>query len=397
MTDTYKERLWTKDFIFTSAANLVLMLSMYLLLVTMATYAMDTYGASVSMGGFVSSIFIIGALFGRLYGGKQIARIGNRKMLLIGTVSVLVATALYFLPLGIYLLMVLRLLHGAAIGLATTATSTIVSQLIPTSRSGEGIGYFSLSVVMATAIGPLIGVMLLTQYGFNSIFLFSFIMAILCLVLSVSLRPPEMEAEAERKGFRVTDYFEARALPISIAMFVLAIGYSGILSYVTEYAAEIDLVEAGSFFFLIYGIFVLLSRPFTGRLMDQRGANIVVYPALVSFAAGMLMLSQAGAGWVFLAAAIFMGLGYGNFQSIAQALAIKLTPHHRMGLANSTYFIALDLGLGLGPLMLGYIVPLSGYRGMYLSLVVVILVGIVVYHFMHGRKDREITRVGGAD
>lgn len=397
MTDTYKERLWTKDFIFTSAANLVLMLSMYLLLVTMATYAMDTYGASVSMGGFVSSIFIIGALFGRLYGGKQIARIGNRKMLLIGTVSVLVATALYFLPLGIYLLMVLRLLHGAAIGLATTATSTIVSQLIPTSRSGEGIGYFSLSVVMATAIGPLIGVMLLTQYGFNSIFLFSFIMAILCLVLSVSLKPPEVEAEAERKGFRITDYFEARALPISIAMFVLAIGYSGILSYVTEYAAEIDLVEAGSFFFLIYGISVLLSRPFTGRLMDQRGANIVVYPALVSFAAGMLMLSQAGAGWMFLAAAIFMGLGYGNFQSIAQALAIKLTPHHRMGLANSTYFIALDLGLGLGPLMLGYIVPLSGYRGMYLSLVVVILVGIVVYHFMHGRKDKEITRVGGAD
>ena len=397
MTDTYKERLWTKDFIFTSAANLVLMLSMYLLLVTMATYAMDTYGASVSMGGFVSSIFIIGALFGRLYGGKQIARVGNRKMLLIGTVSVLVATTLYFLPLGIYPLMVLRFLHGAAIGLATTATSTIVSQLIPTSRSGEGIGYFSLSVVMATAVGPLIGVMLLTQYGFNSIFLFSFIMAILCLVLSVSLRPPEVEAEAERKGFRVTDYVEARALPISIAMFVLAIGYSGILSYVTEYAAEIDLVEAGSFFFLIYGISVLLSRPFTGRLMDQRGANIVVYPALVSFAAGMLMLSQAGAGWVFLAAAIFMGLGYGNFQSIAQALAIKLTPHHRMGLANSTYFIALDLGLGLGPLMLGYIVPLSGYRGMYLSLVVVILVGIVVYHFMHGRKDKEIARVGGAD
>lgn len=395
MSDTYKERLWTKDFVFTSTANLVLMLSMYLLLVTMATYAMDTYGASVSMGGFVSSIFIIGALFGRLYGGKQIARVGNRKMLLIGTVSVLVATALYFLPLGIYPLMVLRFLHGVALGLATTATSTIVSQLIPTSRSGEGIGYFSLSVVMATAIGPLIGVMLLTQYGFNSIFLFSLIMAILSLALSVSLRPPEVEAEADRKGFRITDYFEARALPISIAMFVLALAYSGILSFVTEYAAEIDLVEAGSFFFLIYGISVLLSRPFTGRLMDQRGANIVVYPALVSFAVGMLMLSQAGAGWMFLAAAIFMGLGYGNFQSIAQALAIKLTPHHRMGLANSTYFIALDLGLGLGPLMLGYIVPLSGYRGMYLSLVAVILIGIVVYHLMHGRKDREVA--GGGD
>ncbi|MFA7744287.1 MFS transporter [Salinicoccus roseus] len=212
-------------------------------------------------------------------------------------------------------------------------------------------------------------------------------MAALSLLLSLSLQPPEVKVEAGRKGFRITDYFEARALPISIAMFVLALAYSGILSFVTEYAAEIDLVEAGSFFFLVYGMSLLLSRPFTGRLMDQRGANTVVYPALISFAAGMLMLSQLGAGWMFLAAAVLMGLGYGNFQSIAQVLVIKLTPHHRMGLANSTYFI----GLGLGPLMLGYIVPVSGYLGMYMVLVTVILADIGIYHFMHGRRDGAVS------
>ncbi len=103
------------------------------------------------------------------------------------------------------------------------------------------------------------------------------------------------------------------------------------------------------------------------------------------------MLSQSFAVRIFLAAAVLMGLGYGNFQSIAQALAIKLTPHHRMGLANSTYFIALDLGLGLGPLMLGYIVPVFGYRGMYMVLVAVILAGIAVYHFMHGRRDGAVS------
>ncbi|MFA7744288.1 MFS transporter [Salinicoccus roseus] len=127
MGDTYKEKLWTKDFIFTSVANLILMLSLYLLLVTMATYAMDTYDASVSINGFVSSIFIIGSLFGRLYWGKQIAVVGNRKMLLIGTVSVLVATTLYFLPLGLYPLMVLRFLHG----LGSTASSSSPSSWQP--------------------------------------------------------------------------------------------------------------------------------------------------------------------------------------------------------------------------------------------------------------------------
>jgi hypothetical protein len=40
--------------------------------------------------------------------------------------------------------------------------------------------------------------------------------------------------------------------------------------------------------------------------------------------------------------------------------------------------------------MLGYIVPVFGYRGMYMVLVAVILAGIAVYHFMHGRRDGEI-------
>lgn len=392
MTAENKEKLWTKGFILTSLVNLMLTLSMYLLLVTMAMYGMRAYGASVSMAGFVSSIFIIGTLFGRLYGGKNIARIGNRKMLLIGSAAVLITTGLYFVPMGIYPLMGLRFLHGVALGLAATATGTIVAQIIPRSRSGEGIGYFSMSVVMATAIGPLIGVVLLNQYGFTSIFIFSLVMAVISLLLSLKLRPPEVEVPAgdRHRSFSLSDYFEKRAVPISSVMFVLAFAYSSILSFVTGYTDEINLVEAGSFFFLVYGIAVLLSRPVTGPLMDRKGANIVVYPALVLFAGGMLTISQADAGWMLLLAALLMGLGYGNFQSISQAIAIQETPRHRLGLANTTYFIALDLGLGFGPLVLGFIVPLLGYRGMYLSLVLVILIGIIVYYFAHGRKSRRV-------
>jgi MFS family permease len=392
MEDSKREKLWTNGFILTSVVNMMLTLSLYLLLVTMAVYAMDTYDASVSTAGFVSSIFIIGTLFGRLYGGKNIARIGNRKMLLFGSAAVLVATALYFVPMGIYPLMGLRFLHGVALGLAATATGTIVAQIIPRSRSGEGIGYFSMSVVLATAIGPLIGVVLLNQYGFTSIFLFSLVMAVISLLLSLRVRPPEVEAPAvsSYKRFSLSDYFEARALPISSVMFVLAFAYSSILSFVTGYASDIDLVEAGSFFFLVYGVSVLLSRPVTGPLMDRKGANIVVYPALILFAAGMLTISQADTGWMLLLAALLIGLGYGNFQSISQALAIKATPRHRMGLANTTYFIALDLGLGFGPLVLGFIVPLLGFRGMYFSLVIVIIIGMVVYHLAHGMKSRTV-------
>ncbi|MNN35296.1 major facilitator superfamily transporter [compost metagenome] len=117
----------------------------------------------------------------------------------------------------------------------------------------------------------------------------------------------------------------------------------------------------------------------------------MAYPALVIFAIGMLLLSQTHSSIVFLTAAALIGLGYGNFQSCSQALAVRSIPRHRMGLANSTYFILLDLGLGLGPFALGYLVPGLGYRGLYLALVGVIVVGIAVYYVLHGRKDKVIT------
>lgn len=397
MSEVYKDRLWTKDFINTSIVNFALMMSQYLLLVTMAMYAAGEYNASVGMAGLVSSAFIIGSLIGRLFGGKHITAMGGKKMLMIGSVLIVILTASYLIPMGIYPLIVLRILHGAAMGYAMTATGTIIAQIIPPSRNGEGIGYFSMSVVLATAVGPLIGVSLIAAYGFTSIFLFSFAMAIISLVIGLTVKaPPGQPSKSTDSGkFKIMDFFEKRAMPISAVMFVMAFAYSGILSYVTAYAESISLIQAGSLYFTVYGITVLLSRPITGPLLDRKGANIVMYPAIIMFAIGLAVISQATLTMAFLIAAALIGFGYGNIQSVTQALAIKVTPPERLGLANTTYFIALDLGLGFGPFLLGYIVPSLGYRGMYMTLAFVVLAGIIVYYFLHGRRDKEITENSG--
>lgn len=387
-----KERLWTKDFISISVVNFVMMLSMYLLLVIMATYTSETYHASASTAGLVASIFIIGSLVGRLFAGKQIGKIGSKKMLIMGIIIFTIMTLFYFVPTSIYVLILIRFLHGVGVGLATTATGTIVSQVIPVSRSGEGISYFSLGTVLSTAIGPLIGIALIGYSGYTSIFIFSLVMGIISLIIAFPVKAPQIEnaMSSDNKGFKLSNFFELKAIPISFVMFVMAFAYSSILSFVTSYATEIDLVKAGSFYFLVYALIILISRPFTGKMLDSRGGNSVAYPGLVLFAIGMLLLSQTHTSFVFLLAAAIIGLGYGNFQSTAQALAIKATPPHRMGLANSTYFIFLDLGLGLGPFILGYLVPVFGFRGLYVSLVAVIVVGIFIYYALHGRKDKKI-------
>src|SRR5699024_7189831 len=108
-------------------------------------------------------------------------------------------------------------------------------------------------------------------------------------------------------------------------------------------------------FFLVYAVVVLLTRPFTGKLMDLKGANIISYPGLLLFAAGMLLLAIANSGVIFLLAAVLIGLGYGNFQSCTHAISIKLTPVERMGLSYSTYVMFLDFALRIRPLLLGFI------------------------------------------
>lgn len=385
-----KEKLFTKDFITTSVVNFVLTLSMYLLLVVMATYAIETHAASASMAGFVASIFIIGSLCGRLFAGRLITKLGTKKMLIIGTILFLIMTLCYFIPSNLLLLMAIRLIHGIGFGIATTATGTIVSQVMPASRGGEGIGYFSLSTVLSTAIGPLIGIYLMRTQGFESIFVFSFIIGVVSLLLTLFIKPPYIISHVQQTGFKWSQYFEVRSLPISLMMFYGALAYSSILSFITAHAAEVNLMSAGSLYFLVYALIILASRPFTGRIMDIRGGNSIIYPGIILFAIGLVLLSQSTSTLMFLLAAAIIGLGYGNFQSATQAIAVKAAPKERMGLANSTYFIFLDLGLGFGPVALGYLIPTFGYRGVYLGLAAYMVVGIFVYFLLHGRKDKQL-------
>lgn len=62
-----------------------------------------------------------------------------------------------------------------------------------------------------------------------------------------------------------------------------------------------------------------------------------------------------------------------------------MVPFHRIGIATSTYFIALDIGLGFGPYVLGGVKEIVGFTNMFLLTVIVALVAFVCYHFLYGR------------
>jgi len=391
-----KPKLWTKDFLIVSLSNFFLYFTFYLLIATITVYATDKFHASPSIAGLASGIFVIGTLIARLFSGKYIEQVGRKKLLYIGLVFILVTTLLYFVVNNMAFLLIIRFINGAALGIASTVTGTIVSSIIPNERRGEGTGYYALSTTLAAAFGPFLGMFINAHIGFNMNFAVCSILLALSLVAAFFLKVPKVEISKEQlekmKGFKLSNFFEGKALPISFMAILVGLGYSSVLAFLTSFAQQINLVDTASFFFIIYAIAILVSRPFTGRWFDTKGENIVMYPSFLALAIGLFVLSQASHGYFIIISGIFVGLGYGTFISSAQAIAIKVSPRHRMGLATSTYYMFMDAGIGIGPFILGMLVPAVGYRGVYEYMGILSIVCIFLYYFLHGRKTSKEKR-----
>ena len=390
-------RLWTRDFVIVAGINFFLALVFYMLIVVIGAYAIKEYGASLSLAGLVAGIFVIGTLLGRLVIGQLVDTIGRKKTLIIGMIAFVVTTCLYFLNNSISTLITVRFVHGLALGIASTAVGTVVAHIIPHGRKAEGIGYYSLSTTLASASGPFLGLWMLQHLNFNWLFISCLAVAILGLLASIRLQVPEdMASRKGARGFEFTlgNLLEARAIPIAVVTFLCCLCYASVLAFINAYAIELDLVAAASVFFIVYSTAVLCSRPMTGRLLDRKGSNFVIYPCCVILAIGLAMLAIARSGAVLLVAGALIGLGYGNLQSAMQAIAIKVVEPHRMGLATSTFYIFLDAGLGLGPSLLGLAISQIGYRNLYWAMAALATLCMLAFYLLHGR---HVTRLRARD
>ncbi|WP_281512882.1 MFS transporter [Mammaliicoccus vitulinus] len=393
MSEQLKKPIWTKDFIFNFVVSFVIFLSMYLLLVTVGGYSKETFGVSDSLAGLASGLFIVGSLIGRFLTGKYINIVGTKKVLIIGGILLVITNGLYFVSASSFaILLIVRILNGIASGVASTATGTIAAFITPAQRRSEGISMYSLSMVLGTAIGPFIGLLLYQHIPMTGLFTICTILIVIAFVMSIFMKidtPVMAKTNEEKKGFRLSDFYSVHALPIAIVVVIVSIAYSSVLSFIQFFAQENHLVDAASFFFVVYAIAVLLTRPFTGKIMDQRGENIVAIPAFICLVIGLFLISIASNGVVLLIAGAFVGLGFGNLQSIFQALVVKVSPVEAMGLATSTYFIGLDFGLGFGPYVLGNFTNSIGYSGLYLAMALVALLGLVAFYFLHMIKAKK--------
>ena len=377
----------TRDFVILTCVNFFSSLMFYFLIVVMSGYAISAYGVGIDASSLAITLYIAGALFGRVILGGEIDRLGVSAAIKLGYLLNILVCLLYFssLPWGSFLLV--RFAHGITFALQSGAGSAGAAILLPEQRRAEGLGYFTISQSAGTAIGPfLAAVFLRLSDGYGLMFRFLAIAGIVAFLGSCFVRVPAINRRGNvKRRLSVYALFCKPAIPASFVMFVLYLCYGSVMSFVLIFAADAGIGGAARYYFLAYAIATIVCRLFSGRIVDENGPSAIVYPAIAIMASAFFVLSVSKEPLGFIASAVLLGAGLGSTQSTLLSVVASAASMAELGKANSTFLTALDLGSSVGPVLFGLLVDSLGFRVAYGLFGLVVLFSISIYKWSCGK------------
>ncbi|MBP1970965.1 MFS family permease [Virgibacillus natechei] len=374
------DKIWTRDFVFICLANFFVFLGFQMTLPTIPLFLKDL-GGSDQLVGVVVGIFTFSALLFRPYAGHALESKGRAFVYMTGLAIFVLSIGTYAFIASIGLLFAVRIVQGIGWGFSTTAGGTIATDLIPPKRRGEGMGYFGLSGNLALAFGPALGLTLVGSISFTQLFLICAAFGLIALIFSSQIRYKKVEKSEQKTTTVKFDIFEKTALQPSLLLFFITTTFGGIATFLPLYAIEQD-VAGIQLYFLVYAIFLMISRTFAGRIYDKRGHIYVFLPGASLIFIAMLLLSWLPSTAVMLVAAGFYGLGFGSVQPALQAWSVEKAPNNRKGMANATFFSFFDLGIGLGAIVFGQLASVFGYGSIYVTSAGFVLLSIILYTYL---------------
>lgn len=385
MAANESEKIFTKSFFLIFGALLFTALVMYALMSTVTEYA-TAMGSTATIAGLVSGIYVFGGLCSRIYSGDALERIGWRKIALVFMSIHFLACLLYFIVDNVTLLIIVRFVHGIGFGASANAIVTIASAILPKKRFSEAFGYFMLGTTIAVGLGPFIGGFLYDATGSTGCFAAASVFSALALTFIVLIDVDKYDVKdeiADEKSYsgleRIIEY---GAVPVSFFTALTSLGYVSILSFYRLYAVEVNLTAVFSWFFIIYSICLVITRPLAGRIQDNGGDLIVCVVGIIAQSIGLFLIAVMPSDLTVIICAVCAALGFGTLNSACTAIITRRTPEHRRSYALSTFFIFCDATMGFGPALLGLFVSAStGYAPVYIisSIITILALPICLY------------------
>ncbi|MGE7688665.1 MFS transporter [Lysinibacillus sp. NPDC097214] len=389
-------QIWTKRFISLFLTNMSVFFVFYGLVTTLPLYAIGELNQTDKEAGLLLSGFLLSAIIVRPFSGKLLDVFGKKKLLVISIIGYFLCTVLYLFIHPFGLLLGLRFIQGIFFSIITTAAGSLAADIVPANRKGAGLGYFAMSANLAVVIGPFIGLLLIQYSTFNVLFIVMSICILAGGILAVTMNTDDL-AKPEQQGkltFKFDDLFERRALPIAAIASLVAFSYASVLSFLSVYAQQKDLMDVASLFYAVFAAAMLITRPYTGKLYDTKGPQFVILPGIISFALGLVMLAFVSGPALFLFAAIFIGFGYGAVNTSLQTLAVQSSSHTRSGYATATYYTMFDIGVALGSYILGMVAVQAGYNSVYLIGAGILVVVFIIYLLRLAKiKSKKVVHV----
>lgn len=373
-------KLWTKNYIFMLFSNLFIYLAFYMLTPTLPAYAKLCGGNNLEAS-LVVSTFSITSLLIRLFIGNIMDKIEIKPLLFLGAI-ILAGSTLSYIWLPIDAIILVRVIQGIGWGLASTGAAAIFSNIVPKEKRGEGMGYYSLSMIMSMALSPMVAIVIMNLYSFKNIALISISLAFIgILFLSQVKIPIKTSANPNSTSkFSLADSFEKKAALPSLLCFLVVITLCGIMSYIMLYGKELNLSSIW-IYFVGFVAMILITRPLVGKIFDERGHAVVIIPGSICLIIGLITLSYANSILMLIVSSLFYGLGYGAVQPSLQAWAVNRSPSNRQGAANGTFLSSMDLSYTLGSILLSSIAEHKSYAIMYRFSAIFIVLLLLIYSY----------------
>jgi len=359
-------KLWTTSFIAACIGNFLLFFAFYLLVPIFPLYLIDEHAATKSLIGILLSSYTVAALLIRPFAGFILDMVYRKPIYLVAFFLFVVTFMGYPLANTIGLFLFFRILHGFTFGFVTTAGNSLIVDVTPAERRGEGLGFFGVANTIAMAVGPMTGLYLHDHYNYDVIFYTAIATGLLGFVFASTIKA-ENKVSKTKERIVWDRFFLFKGFNAGFALLLMGIPYGMIVTYIALFGREIGILSGTGMFFTIMAIGLTASRFISGRLVD-RGKLVQVITwgtalSLISFVmlAGLQYIeNKLVLLIIFYIVSLLMGIGYGLIFPAYNTLFVNLAPNNRRATASSTYMTSWDIGIGFGLITGGWLADSAG-------------------------------------